>query len=130
MSTAGEDAARRFAETISSSDRRAALAVCHPEIEFDSMLGLTGSRYVGHAGINRYFDDVQSAWEDWHVDIEQLAEGADGRVLIVLIMRARGKGSGVSLESRTAHIWTLRDGLLIRNQMFREPERALEQLGM
>ena len=128
MPTAGEEAARRFAETISSGDRAAALAVCHPEIEFESMLGLTGSRYAGHAGINRYFDDVQSAWEDWHVVVERVVEGPDGRVAIVMTMRARGKGSGVSLESRTAHIWTLSDGLLIRNQLFRKPERALEEL--
>ena len=130
MPTAGEEAARRFAETITSGDRPAALAVCHPEIEFESMLGLTGGRYLGHAGINRYFDDVQSAWEDWHVVVERVLEGRDGRVLIVMTMRARGKGSGVSLESRTAHIWTLRDGLLVRNQLFREPEAALKELAL
>ena len=128
MPTVGEDAARRFAETITSNDRAAALAVCHPEIEFESMLGLTGSRYSGHAGISRYFDDVQSAWEDWHVVVEQVTQGPDGRVAIVMTMHARGKGSGVSLESRTAHIWTLSDGLLIHNQLFREPERALAEL--
>jgi ketosteroid isomerase-like protein len=128
MPTAGEEAARRFAETITSGDRPAALAVCHPEIEFESMLGITGGRYVGHDGIDRYFDDVQSAWEDWHVMVERVIEGPDGRVAIVMTMRARGKGSGVSLESRTAHIWTLRDGMLAHNQLFREPHRALEEL--
>jgi ketosteroid isomerase-like protein len=128
MPTRAEEAARRFAETITSGDRPAALAVCHPEIEFESMLELTGGRYLGHAGINRYFDDVQSAWEDWHVVVEQVVEGPDGRVAIVMTMRARGKGSGVSLESRTAHIWTLRDGMLVHNQLFREPDRALEAL--
>ena len=92
------------------------------------MLEITGSRYLGHAGINRYFDDVQSAWKDWQVVVEQVTDGADGRVLIVMTMRARGKGSGVSLESRTAHIWTLQDGKLVRNQLFRDPDRALEAL--
>jgi ketosteroid isomerase-like protein len=130
MPTEGEEAARRFAETITSGDRPAALAVCHPEIEFESMLGLTGRRYLGHDGINQYFDDVESAWEDWNVDVEQTVEGPDGRVAIVMTMRARGKGSGVSLAIRTAHIWTLRDGKLARNQHFREPERALEDLGV
>ena len=128
MPTAGEEAARRFADTISSGDRAAAIAVCDPEIEFESMLGLTGHRYIGHAGINQYFDDVQSAWEDWQVVVEQVVEGPDRRVAIVMTMRARGKGSGVSLASRTAHIWTLRDGKLVRNQLYREPEQALQDL--
>jgi len=128
MGTQNEEAARRFAETITSGDRAAALAVCHPEIEFESMLGLSGHRYVGHAGINQYFDDAESAWEDWEVAVEQTVEGPDGRVAIVMTMHARGRGSGVSLATRTAHIWTLRDGRLVRNQLFREPERALEDV--
>jgi ketosteroid isomerase-like protein len=130
MPTAAERAARTFAETITSGDRSAALAICHPEIEFESMLGLTGRRYIGHAGIEQYFDDVASAWEDWNVDVEQTVEGPDGRVAIVMTMRARGKGSGVPLAIRTAHIWSLRDGKLVRNELYREPEEALEALGI
>jgi ketosteroid isomerase-like protein len=130
MPTAGEQAARTFAETITSGDRPAAVAVCHPEIEFESMLGLTGHRYLGHAGIGQYFDDVESAWEDWSVDVERTVEGPDGRVAIVMTMRARGKGSGVPLAIRTAHIWTLRDGKLVRNELFRDPEAALRDLGV
>ena len=128
MTTANEEAARRFAYAITTGDRDAALAVCHPEIDFDSMLGISGRHYAGHAGIQRYFDDVGSAWEDWTVTVEQTVEGPDGRVAIVMTMHARGKGSGVTLADRTAHIWTLEDGLLLRNQLFREPERALEEL--
>ena len=130
MPTPGEESARRFAETITSGDRPAAIAVCHPEIEFESMLGLTGGRYHGHAGIDRYFDDIESAWEDWTVDVERTVEGADGRVAIVMTMRARGKGSGVMLAERTAHIWTLREGKLMRNQLFRDPDVALRELGV
>jgi ketosteroid isomerase-like protein len=130
MPTPGEEAARTFAETITSGDRLAAIAVCDPEIAFESMLGLTGGRYHGHAGIHRYFDDVESAWEDWKVDVERTVEGADGRVAIVMTMRARGKGSGVMLAERTAHIWTLRDGKLSRNELFRDPDGALRELGV
>jgi uncharacterized protein len=130
MPTAGEQAARTFAETITSGDRPAAVAVCHPEIEFESMLGLTGHRYLGHAGIDQYFDDVESAWEDWNVDVEQTVEGPDGRVVIVMTMRARGKGSGVPLAIRTAHIWTLSDGKLRRNEHYPDPGEALEALGV
>jgi ketosteroid isomerase-like protein len=130
MPTAGEEAARRFAAAITSGDRSAALAVCHPDIELDSMLGISGYRYVGHSGINRYFDDTESAWEHWQVAVEQTVEGPDGRVAIVMTMHARGKESGVTLASRAAHIWTLEDGKLRRNQLYREPERALQDLGV
>ena len=119
-----------FADAITSGDRAAALAVCHPEIRFESLLGISGHRYEGHAGIEQYLDDADSAWEDWTVVVEDTREAADGRVVIVMTMRARGRESGVTVESRTAHVWTVRDGRLWRNEMFREPERALEELGL
>ena len=130
METANEQAARRFAEAITGNDREAALAVCHPYIEFRSVLGISGHAYVGHDGIRRYFDDVESAWDEWRVDVERITEGGDGRVAIVMTMRARGRGSGASLAERTAHIWTVRDGRLVRNEPFREPEKALRALGL
>jgi ketosteroid isomerase-like protein len=129
MATHEEDAAARFAEAITNGDREAALAVCHPEIELDSMLGISGRAYFGHDGIREYFDDVEAAWDDWTVDVERTVQGADGRVAIVMTMHARGKGSGVRLAARTAHLWTLRDGMLLRNQLYRDPELALRDLG-
>jgi ketosteroid isomerase-like protein len=130
MATESEEAARGFADAITRGDREAALTVCHPEIQLDSMLGISGRAYVGHAGILEYFEDVESAWEDWTVEVERTAQGADGRVAIVMTMHARGKGSGVTIAARTAHIWTLRDGRLFRNQLYREPEGALRDLGI
>lgn len=45
-------------------------------------------------------------------------------------MHARGKESGAIISARTDHIWTLRDGLLFRNEPFREPGEALRELGV
>jgi hypothetical protein len=50
--------------------------------------------------------------------------------VIVMTMHARGKESGAGLSELTAHVWTLRDGRLLRNQPFREPDRALRELGL
>jgi ketosteroid isomerase-like protein len=128
MQTGSQAAALGFASAIRDGDREVALAVCHPEIEFVSMLGITGRSYNGHSGIREYFDDIESAWAEWNVDVEQVAEGADGRVVIVMTMRARGKGSGIELAERTAHIWTVRDGRLLRNELHRNPDEAMRAL--
>ena len=69
--------------------------MCHPDVEFQSVLGLTGRAYIGHDGIREYFDDAESAWEQW--DVEQVTEAANGRVAIVMTMHARGKESGAGL---------------------------------
>jgi ketosteroid isomerase-like protein len=130
METRGEAAAQGFAVAITTGDRDAALAVCHPEIEFVSMLGIGGRSYLGHDGIREYFRDIESAWSEWSVEVERVAEGADGRVAIVMTMHARGKESGLELRQRTAHVWTVRDGKLVRNELFRDPEDALRELGL
>src|SRR5687767_258999 len=130
MPTQGEQAALGFAEAITTGDREAALDVCHPEIEFASMLGIGGRTYLGHDGIREYFADIESAWDRWKVEVERAVEGPDGRVAIVMTMHARGQGSGLPLAERTAHIWTLRDGRLARNQLYRDPELALRDVGV
>jgi ketosteroid isomerase-like protein len=130
VSTEGEEAAHRFSHAVTSGDTEAAVALCHPQIEFDSVLGISGRAYLGHDGIRQYFDDVATAWREWRVEVERVAEAADGRVVIVMTMHARGKGSGARVAERTAHIWTLEDGKLLRNEPYREPEQALRDLGL
>jgi ketosteroid isomerase-like protein len=92
MQTTNQAAVLGFATAIRDSDRDVALAVCHPDIEFVSMLGISGRSYMGHSGIREYFDDIESAWAEWSVDVERVAEGADGRVAIVMTMRATWEG--------------------------------------
>ncbi len=130
MQTTAEAAALGFANAITNSDWDAGLAVCHPEIEFQSMLDIGGRSYLGHDGIREYFEDIEFAWAEWRVEVERVEEAADGRVAIVMTMHARGKGSGAELADRTAHIWTVRDGRLFRNELYREPNEALRALGL
>jgi ketosteroid isomerase-like protein len=130
MPTMNESAALGFADAITNGDRGAALAICHPEIVFQSMLGISGRSYLGHDGIREYFRDIESAWAEWSVEVERAEEASDGRVAIVMTMRARGKESGATVAERTAHVWTVSDGKLLRNEHHREPEDALRALGL
>jgi ketosteroid isomerase-like protein len=128
MGSSGEDPVRVFSDAVTAGDVEAAVAVCHPEIEFMSVLAVSGRRYRGHDGIREYFEDVASAWAEWRVEVHEIVPGADGRVAIVMSMHVRGKESGLILSERTDHIWTLKDGLLLRNEPYREPGAALREL--
>jgi ketosteroid isomerase-like protein len=119
----------RFANAISRGDVESALEVCHPDIEFLSVLAVSGRAYVGHAGIRQYFRDVASAWAEWRVEVHRTAPLPDGRVGILMTMHFRGKESGAMLAERTAHIWTLQDGLLRRNEPIRRAEMELLDQG-
>jgi len=121
---------RGFATAISRCDVGAALDVCHPEIEFLSMLAVDGRAYVGHDGIRRYFEDISSAWEEWRVDVHETAPAPGERVIIEMTMHALGKGSGAPVADFAAHIWTLKDGKLLRNELFRDRQEAEQAAGM
>jgi ketosteroid isomerase-like protein len=128
--TQSEASVRALADAITRRDPEAAVAVCDPEVEFLSVLAVGGQAYIGHDGIRQYFDDVSSAWEEWSVEVHRVTAAPDGRVAIVMTMHMRGRESGVALSQRTGHVWTLRNGKLLRNQPFREPERALRAAGL
>lgn len=130
METPGERSVRVFSEAVTAGDIEAAVAVCHPEIEFLSVLAVSGRRYVGHPGIREYFEDVASAWSEWRVEVHRIVPGDDGRVAIEMSMHVRGKESGAILSTRTDHIWTLKEGKLLRNDPFRAPGEALRELGV
>ena len=129
MGVSPEHPVRVFSDAVTAGDVEAAVEVCHPEIEFLSVLAVSGRRYLGHAGIREYFEDVASAWAEWRVEVHEIVPGADGRVAIVMSMHVRGKESGLILSERTDHIWTLKEGKLLRNEPFREPGEALRDLG-
>jgi uncharacterized protein len=128
MTEPGVERVAGFADAITRGDVDAALAVCHPEIEFLSVLAVSGRAYVGHAGIRQYFEDVASAWAEWRVEVHRVVSRPDGRVAILMTMHVRGKESGAVLSERTAHVWTLRDGRLLRNEPFRQPDDGLRAL--
>ena len=91
MATPSDKPVRGFADSITRGDLDAALEVCHPDVEFLSVLAVDGKAYVGHAGIRQYFEDVTSAWDEWTVEVHRTAALSDGRVVIEMTMHARGR---------------------------------------
>jgi ketosteroid isomerase-like protein len=125
-----EEPVRRFADAVNEADPEAAVSVCDPEVEFLSVLAVSGRAYRGHDGIRQYFEDVASAWQEWRVEAHRVAAAPDGRVAIVMTMHFRGKESGAAFSEQTGHVWTLRNGKLLRNQPYRDADQALRELGV
>jgi ketosteroid isomerase-like protein len=129
MKSETERPVRLFAEAVTRGDAEAAVGVCDPEIEFLSVLAVSGRAYHGHDGVRQYFADVAHVWSEWRVEVHRIVTAPDGRVVIAMTMHFRGKESGAAFSDQTAHIWTLRDGKLLRNEPYREPDEALRAAG-
>jgi len=65
-----------------------------------------------------------SAWErPLLIELDELIpRGA--RILALVRWRGRGRGSGVEMEADGAHLWTFRDGLVVRFDVYRDRDEA------
>ena len=117
---------RGFAEAITDRDLEAALELCHPEIEFFSLMAqLEASPYRGLAGIRRYFKEIDATWDEWRVEVERLLSTPDGRVVVVMSTHMRGKESGLPFAQRVANVWEFKDEKLWRATLHRDPAEAV-----
>jgi ketosteroid isomerase-like protein len=76
------------------------------------------------------FLDTWTGDFDWALELEQLIDAGDGRVVVISLQRATGKASGVPVELRMGGIWTVEGGRVIRVENFLEPADALQAAGL
>jgi ketosteroid isomerase-like protein len=84
----------------------------------------------GHDGYIRWLQEWADAWEEFSVEPEEFIDAGDDKVLLVLRMRAKGRGSGVELDRQDAIVYTMRDGLIVRQDYYNNKPEALESVGL
>ena len=95
-------------------------------------LGVTGTAAGtrhGPEGFLRAVEEAVEAFEDYRTEAEEFIDAGDAVVVPVRIS-GRGRASGVELEERLAHLWVLRNGKVIRGEVYRTTEEALEAAGL
>ena len=103
----------------------------HPDLVWDvSNLGWPDQQiYSGPAGAMQFNAEWADAWDDWEVEPEDYIDAGE-RVVVILNQRGRSKATGIPVEMRFAQVWTLRDGVGIRMEMYSDPGEALEAVGL
>ena len=90
--------------------------VLAPEVRWEVVPGFPHSgTYLALSGVFDFFTRLFGEFEDWHTEPSEFFETAD-RVIAVGTYSGRAKATGKSFESRFAHIWTVRDGVIVRLQ--------------
>jgi ketosteroid isomerase-like protein len=84
-----------------------------PDIEWSTphpdAFGVHGREEV-LAFLRRYV----GAFQDFHIQLDEIRDLGDQRVLVRFSERGRGKSSGVETHLRATGVWTVRDGRAIR----------------
>jgi serine phosphatase RsbU (regulator of sigma subunit)/ketosteroid isomerase-like protein len=88
-------------------------------------IGRTTS-YTGPAGLHEYLLDVDRAWDELLIT-PMMIERRGSSLLVRGRVYARGRQLGIR-DMPIAWIWDLREGLVVRGEIFRDPEEAVRHL--
>jgi ketosteroid isomerase-like protein len=101
-----------------------------PDFEVDmSRRVFNPAVYRGIEGLARLDEEIRDVWEEFRNVPEQFIDAGD-RVVVIVTSHARGRGSGVELETRSAAICTLRDGQVTRIEGALDTDEALKAVGL
>ena len=101
-----------------------------PDIEFDFTAIYPDRPLLRGTGEMRRFRDDGPWGKSIRFEPERYFDVDEDRVLVFVRARATGLGSGAPTDSRIAHEFTFRDGLIARIKVYVDRAEALESCGL
>ena len=86
--------------------------------------------YRGHRGVAEFFRRWLGTWDDYEIELEEVREAPDGRVVAFFVERATGRGSGVPVEMRPTGVMTVRDDKIVAYRGYANRADALSDAGL
>jgi ketosteroid isomerase-like protein len=125
MSGENVDLVRAIYERFRAGDIDGALELHDPEVEVhDRPEAPDPQVYRGHDGVLTSLGVSQATFEGLDLVPEEFVDVGD-HVVVVFRFVGRGRESGVPIDERLAHLWTVRDGKAIRMVVHSGREEAL-----
>jgi ketosteroid isomerase-like protein len=121
---------RHYYEAVNRADDEAVRELFSEDVVADASRRLVEPGvWRGRAEVMAAAAQVREAWDTLVLVPEELIPSGD-RVVAVVLNKALGRNSGVAVESRTAQVWTVREGRITRFEYFGTPEEAFEAVGL
>jgi uncharacterized protein len=100
-----------------------------PDVRWEVVEGFPHSGvYEGLNGVSDFFTCLFGDFEHWHTEPAEIFEANDHGIALGFYS-ARAKATGRAFKARFAHVWTVRDGVIVRLQQCADTvkiARALE----
>jgi uncharacterized protein len=120
---------QRLYDSMNARDPARAIDLADSDVEWIPDSRVAEGAIRGRDNVVRFFMDRAEMFEQLRVEVERCWE-KDDRVLAFLRVTGRGQASGAEFEIRIAHLWTLRDGLLVRGEGYGDRREALKAAGI
>ncbi len=120
-----DSAMESFLHAMNTGEPDDWIAFFAPDGELTSITAAAeGTSYTGHEALRRYNQRIREAFEQTNIDVEETLVAGD--VIVQLgYWQARGRGSGIEIDSVWAGVNQLRDGLAVWVHAYTSHEQAL-----
>jgi ketosteroid isomerase-like protein len=123
---------RRLNAAFNSGDRGAALAYCHPDVDWRDLQHAPDApeRLRGLDAVFAYMDQWEDAFDDFTAEVEEYID-AGACVLTVTHWRAKGKDSGLAIDLHTVDVVEFEGGKIVRITLgYATKDEALKAVGL
>jgi ketosteroid isomerase-like protein len=128
MSDADVETLRRSYAALNRGDLDEALEALDPAAEWRESPELPGGDvFPSREAVRVFLDGFLETWREFRQEIEDMVIEGD-RVAVLIHLTAVGRVSGIEVDTRYAHVWTMRDGKGVRVDAYRDQETALRDL--
>jgi ketosteroid isomerase-like protein len=129
MSEGDVEVVRRALDAFNEGDTERVLELMDPDVELVTVRALLeGFSYRGHEGFRQFVADMLDDWDEYHPSSERFRDLGAGRVLVVGRFHARGKASGMEVETPGAWVSEVRDGKIVHVRFYTDEAAALAGL--
>jgi ketosteroid isomerase-like protein len=124
----GVELVRDIIESLNRGDVEGMLARMHPDFEWTPLEASPVARVCrGREEVRRYVEDWLGTFDGLRLELEDPTE-VSGRVVAPVRGHARGRGSGLALDTHFCQVWTVRDGLALGMKEYATRDEALAAL--
>ena len=88
----------------------------------------TGPR--GQQALVELFSRLREAFGDYRVELLELTDLGDGRVLAMIRTSGTGRGSQIEMDGDVGEVFVLRDGFAVRADVYPSPADARRAVGL
>jgi ketosteroid isomerase-like protein len=85
--------------------------------------------YEGVEGTRAFLQAWSDTWDDWRLEVASMHEAGD-KVVAIVHQSGRSKTTGLQVEMKFAQVWTVRDGVETRMDMYQDLSAAMRDAGI
>ena len=132
MSEGNVDMVRQVIESWNRGDVDGALEMAADDLVVDmsNAIGPDKGFYRGKERVRDLWTSLNDAADTIRWDPEEIIEVDAERLIVVINVRMRGRGSGVEVEGVSAVLWAIRDGEGRSMKLYQSKAEALEAAGL